>query len=131
MANISNKVFLDTNVVMEVLFQRGKRADLQKLVMSLPDRTYLAISVLTVGTVFYYAERAKIAKTRVHDLLSEFIILDMGAEDYDWAVDNDQNDFEDALQVACALRHDCSKLITLDKGLAKNHRKHIVTKLVQ
>jgi predicted nucleic acid-binding protein len=57
-------------------------------------------------------------------MLSENKILPLALEDYRWAVDNEQGrDFEDALQVAMAIRTGCSSFITLDANLAKRYAK--------
>ncbi len=52
-------------------------------------------------------------------------ILDMDNRDYKWTETNDQGDFEDALQVACARRHNCSYLLTLDKKFSNMYGKYL------
>jgi predicted nucleic acid-binding protein len=51
--------------------------------------------------------------------------------DAQWAFMNFQGkDFEDALQVACALREDCSSFATLDELLAKKYKKDMTVWLL-
>lgn len=126
-------VLIDTNVLMDILLDREHRAAAEKMVaqvMHEPGLT-LAVSILTVSTLLYYVEKDRLDKHAAHAFLANYKILDMNESDYLWAADNDQNDFEDALQVACALRHNCHSILTLDKGLADNHRKHIITTLIR
>ncbi|MGH7158284.1 MAG: hypothetical protein ACREGD_04430 [Candidatus Saccharimonadales bacterium] len=41
------------------------------------------------------------------------------------------NDFEDALQVACAVREGCKRFVTLDGGLAKKYKPDIKIDLLR
>lgn len=131
-ASKPTKVLLDTNVLLDVLFDRPHRSAVEAAVSQLVRNAdvQLAISVLSVSTVFYFVEKGGFAKTAAHAFLSNYRIFDMNEADYSWAMDNDQGDFEDALQVACAMRHGCRDFLTLDKALAERHRKHIATRLV-
>lgn len=123
------RVFLDANVLLELLQHRRYYAEARKAIEE-HDQNLLVASILSVDLVLYYVERDKSDKHAAFKFLSQYEILDMNQADYRWAQANDQGDFEDALQVACALRHGCSRLLTLDKLLAKRHRKHIVTVLI-
>lgn len=130
MASISNSVFVDANVLMELFFARAsRRAVLQALEADGPEAEHV-VSIVSVHILFYFVEKEKKRKSDAHDFLKSYGILDMNEADYDWAAANDQGDFEDALQVACALRHGCNKFLTLDASLAAAHRKHIATKLI-
>lgn len=121
MANI----FLDANVLMELFFSRKRRAKVEEVVMALPDNALLTTSILAVHILFYYVEKDKFDKSEANAFLSAYKVLDMGSADYGWAFTNDQGDFEDALQTACALRHGCRKILTLDRDFAALHTKHI------
>ena len=126
----TDNIFLDANIIMELHFgRRAWRAVLEVLAEDSDEAN--AISVVSVHVLLYYVERAKKSKQEVFEFLRNYQILNMNEADYEWAAANDQGDFEDALQVACALRHGCKKLITLDADLAKRHNKHIAVKLVR
>ena len=132
MANSSQQMvlFLDVNVMMELFFSRVNSNKISAEILTL-DNTLFATSILAVSTFFYYVEKHKYDKSAAHDFLANYRILSTDETDYIWAKENDQGDFEDALQVACALRHGCTDFMTLDVNLAKNHQKHIAMKLVR
>ncbi len=124
------KVLLDANILIELFQKRQRTRQVQETIKE-HEFYLLCISILSVDLLLYFVERDKGSKRVAHDFLKNYQILDMNKTDYEWAQANDRGDFEDALQVACALRHGCQKLITLDQRLAKNHEKHIITKLVR
>ena len=117
---------VDTNVLMEIFFHRSKynAATSGLLAISRQNITVCA-SVLSVSTLLYYVEAEKLNKKSAHTFVKGFKILDMDGIDYKWAELNDQGDFEDALQVACARRHDCSLLLTLDRKFDTMYGKYL------
>lgn len=118
-------VFLDANVLMELFFSRKRRAKVEEAILALSPDALLVTSILAVHILFYYVEKDAFDKSEANAFLSAYKIFDMGGTDYDWAFANDQGDFEDALQAACALRHKCRKIITLDRDFAARYAKHI------
>ncbi|HEV2402838.1 MAG TPA: PIN domain-containing protein [Candidatus Saccharimonadales bacterium] len=108
-------VFVDTNVLMELLFERSNHDLAKDAVLALSTDDIACTSILSVSTLLYFVELERCDKDTAHNFMSGFKILDMSQEDYTWAAANDQGDFEDALQTACARRHTCSPLITFDK----------------
>lgn len=113
---MTNKlVFLDTNVLMELLFGRPNHELVAAAILDLPNEAKVCASILSTSTLLYFVESEKFDKTIAHNFIHGFSILDMTLEDYVWAENNDQGDFEDALQTACARRHGCSSILTLDK----------------
>ena len=122
-------LFLDVNILMELFFERTKRGQVASTVLSYDD-TRLATSMIAISTFFYFVEKHKYDKNLAHDFIANYVLLSVDLPDYSWAKDNDQGDFEDALQVACALRHGCKIFMTLDIDLAKQYKKHISTKLI-
>ncbi len=89
------------------------------------------LSSLSVSHFMYFAELEKKSKHDAHAFIKQFPALDVNQADVDWAFANDQGDFEDALQVACALRHGCKKFLTLDQGLKTRHHKHLAITLIR
>lgn len=127
---MNNKTFLDANIIMELFFDRTKRPQVLRYMEEQDGKTQYITAILSTHVLFYYVEAERIDKAEVHAFLSQYAIMDMNEADYLWAQDNDQGDFEDALQAACALRHGCRKFLTLDRKLAKRHRKHISITLI-
>lgn len=128
MANKS--VFIDTNVLMELLFKRSGYDSAVASIRALPDESLVCTSILSASTLLYFVESEKFDKQIAHSFISGFKILNMNAEDYAWATTNDQGDFEDALQVGCARRHGCSLLLTLDKKFESMYGKFLSVRTI-
>lgn len=126
---MTDRVFIDVNVLLDILWERAHHEQ-SLAVFKDQDGVQFVTSILAVDLVLYHVEKDRWDKQAAHKFLDRFGVLDMNQTDYEWAKSNDQGDFEDALQVACALRHNCKKFITLDKALAKNHDKHIEVTLI-
>jgi predicted nucleic acid-binding protein len=127
----TDKVLLDVNAIMELHFGRRSWRDVLAAIAEDGEEAEHLVSILSVHILLHFVEKDKRSKTEAFNFLQSYGIFDMAEADYEWAMLNDQGDFEDALQVACALRHGCKKLITLDADLSKRHNKHIVVKLVR
>jgi predicted nucleic acid-binding protein len=123
MAN--NLIFIDTNILMEVFFRRSKYDPVSARLSALPDEDSVCTSVLAASTLLYYVEAEGLDKIIADKFLNGFRILDLSNEDFMWAKNNDQGDFEDGLQVACARRHKCSYLLTLDKKFSNMYGKYL------
>lgn len=131
MASKTDKTLLDANILIEIVLERLKYQAVVRTITEAAAEHKLVTSILSADLLLYYVEREKRDKAGAFNFLRSYQILDMNEADYEWATQNDQGDFKDALQVACALRHGCKKLITLDAELAKRHNKHIAVKLVK
>lgn len=117
------RILLDTNILLELLFDRAKRPSVEKTLGEHVGDFW--ISALTVTFVMYHAESAKLPKPLVWKFLDGFNASDVLVEDILWARHNDAGDFEDALQVATARREHCEKLLTLDQKFAKLYGRHL------
>jgi predicted nucleic acid-binding protein len=115
--------------VLDILFERAHYYECLVELSSLDEPACL--SVLTVSHCMYFAEQKKLDLIAVRAQLEKFLVLSVSPEDSIWAFDNYAGrDYEDALQVACALRHGCTKFLTLDKDLARKYARDIKVKLV-
>ncbi len=113
-------IFLDANILLELLLP-GRRKVLQ-VEKYLEEQTgqIFAISMLSVHLVWHFGRLAGIPDKYLASSLAEHEILACEPIDYAWALGNEEGkDFEDALQVAAALRGGCTELLTLDKALAR------------
>jgi predicted nucleic-acid-binding protein len=111
-------LFLDTNVMMEIVFQKSK--SLICLDRMKNFKNYY-ISSLSVHICMYYLE--KDLPQSVDDfieIISDMTVLDSGTvfKSFD---DYDKNDFEDWLQVNTSLLNNISNFLTLNKQLSKKH----------
>lgn len=124
-------IFLDTNILLEILLRRRYYNAALKILADY-EPAVLAISSLTASNVFYIAESAKIDLQKVENLIQSYQILNVDDADVKWALNHyKQQDFEDALQVSCAVRYKCSHFLTLDDGLRKKYAGQIPIQLVR
>ena len=125
-------IALDANAVMEILVERNRQGNIQTAVAQYSSNTDLGISSLTASHIFYLAEQQKIPIARAEALISTYRFYDVQASDVIWALKQyGGKDFEDALQIAAALREGCKTFITLDKKLATKYGKYLNIQLIQ
>lgn len=112
-------VLLDTNIVLEIILKdRAKRRQVEDFLISVNEPT--AISMLTVHLIMYFGRKEKTNDEFLEGFIGENELFTLSPEDYSWALANEKGkDFEDALQIAVALRMGCEKFVTLDTKLAK------------
>jgi predicted nucleic acid-binding protein len=121
--------FVDANIVLEILLER---TNMQKVAHTLKNEKNLVVSTLTVSHVMYFAEKNKVDLVAAEKLINRFKRLDVVDVDITKAFGIYQGqDYEDALQIACAVRNKCTTFITHDQNLAKKYAKTIKIKLVQ
>ena len=123
---------LDANILLEILeertFYNGVVSALEKYA---EQGVSFGISTLSVSNTFYLAEKHKISTERVEWLIENYKIFSVLPTDVDWALAHYKGqDFEDAIQIAAALREKCSVFMTLDSSLAKKYRKFLNIRLV-
>lgn len=122
-------IFVDANVLLEVILKRAKAETCEAYLRGGSDK---AISILTLDLVMYFIERDKLQWEPVKHFLESFVWLPIADADAQWAYANFKgDDFEDALQVACANREDCTSFATLDKSLAKKYSEVIKVELLE
>lgn len=115
---------------MELLFRRSKYKLTLASIRSLDENSTVCASIVSLATVLYYVESQGLDKKTAHNFMKGFKILDMNNDDYNWAEENDQGDFEDALQTACARRHKCSYILTLDKKFETMYGKYVTVRKI-
>ena len=116
-------ICLDANILLDVALERTHKTACESLIdTARKNREELAITALTLDIVMYYAERHRIDMGWIQQYLNLFTWLPVEEADAHWAFARFKGkDFEDGLQVACALREKCSKFVTIDRGLAKKY----------
>jgi predicted nucleic acid-binding protein len=122
---------LDTNILLEVL---ENRARVQQVIAALERHKAqpTAVTTLSLSNIFYFAERDKYDLALVEKQLKQYLFLDVTAEDAAWAFAHYQGkDFEDALQVAAAIRQKANVFMTLDAALAAKYQKFLKIELIR
>ncbi|MCL4448258.1 MAG: hypothetical protein M1483_05655 [Actinobacteria bacterium] len=89
------------------------------------------VSPLTAHLYVYFGKKEGFPLDSLMRNLTLLKFTDLGDAEVRWAVANCQgDDFEDALQVACAVTYGCEVFVTLDKSLAQRYRRFIDVKVV-
>jgi predicted nucleic acid-binding protein len=113
-------VCFDANILLEVILERKNEHICREMILT--NKEDSCISLLTLDIVMYYVEREKVQVESVEEFLGTFIWLPIEESDARWAFAHfSGNDFEDALQISCALREQASRFVTLDKKLASKY----------
>lgn len=117
-------ICVDANVLIEIILRRKSATACRNYIDSTKED--LAITMLSLDLAMYYAESNKLALGPVEQFLRLFVWLSIVDTDAAWAFQYfKDDDYEDALQIAVAIREGCSTFVTLDKSLAKKYSKVI------
>ena len=111
------KVFVDTNIVLDYFYDRMRDGCAKTIVLVGQESMYeMCISILTGINVLYITKKYE---TRVSpdDIARLFRILPQDYEQYSYAQTIDIDDFEDAMQLACAVGGGCRAFVTRDRDL--------------
>lgn len=118
--------FVDANILLEVIEKRAQANICERMLGNSIEKV---ISILSLDLVMYFVEKDKITGEPVRAFLESFGWLSV--TDAQWAFTHFKGeDFEDALQVACAIREGCNELATLNKALAKKYENVISIELL-
>ncbi len=110
------KVFLDTNIILDLLLERdGYEASAHLFQLQDEGRLELCVSVLTMVNVAYVYKKfvgqdAMIPNLKYLSLLVK--ILPMDSDTIQHSLYLDGKDYEDILQYTCAIQNSCDALIT-------------------
>jgi predicted nucleic acid-binding protein len=114
---MKDRIFLDTNVVLDLLGEREPYYNSAAKIATLADKGEidLIVSALTYSTVYYLLSRAE-DKKLVKEKLRKFKVIaetsDLTDKIVDKGLSSNFSDFEDSLQYYCAIKMDCKILIT-------------------
>lgn len=111
------KIFLDTNVVIDLLGEREPFYNSAAKIATLADKgkIQLIVSALTYSTVYYLLTKFE-DKEVVKEKIRKFKVIAETSDLTDKVIEKGLaskfSDFEDALQYNCAIQMDCLILIT-------------------
>jgi predicted nucleic acid-binding protein len=112
----ADSIFLDANIALEIILERQNMQLAKDLLLKHSDNN-LYVSSLTAHLIIYFGQK-RVGLPILRQFLEDYTILSLDAVDFEWAFNNIRNnDFEDALQLAVAIRNGCSSFITFDKSL--------------
>lgn len=114
-------VCLDANVLLEVVLRRKHSLQAERAIISLKEKPH--ISMLSLHLVVYFCQVAHLPFDVIHSALGRVELMDLTGLDYQWAKLNMRDDdFEDALQLAVAIRNGCDIFMTFDKKLHDTYK---------
>ncbi len=112
-----NKVFVDTNIILDLLAKREEFYKEAQQLFSLADKSKveLYVSSLSFANIYYIlSQKLKVSDTR--KILRKFKVLvnvlPMDDKIIDLSLDSDFKDFEDAIQYYTAIEHETDMIIT-------------------
>lgn len=114
---MKEKLFLDTNVVIDLLGERDPFYESAAKIATLADKGKIQIyvSALTYSTVYCLLsryEKDEIVKEKIRKFKVIAETSDLIDKNIDKGLVSKFSDFEDSLQYYCALKVDCSIIIT-------------------
>jgi predicted nucleic acid-binding protein len=112
-----DKLFLDTNVVLDLLGERMPFYENAAKIASLADKGLIniVVSALSYSTIFYLLskfEDSEIVKEKLRKLKVISETADLTNRIIEKGLESNFIDFEDALQYHCAISKDCNIIIT-------------------
>lgn len=118
---MKDRLFLDTNVVIDLLGEREPFYQNAAQIATLADKgkIQLVVSALTYSTAYYVLSKFEKQKV-VMEKLQKFKVIaetsDLTDKIIDKALTSGFSDFEDALQYFCALQTNCNILLTRNEN---------------
>lgn len=116
---MKDKLFLDTNVILDLLGERQLFYEPAAKILSLADKGQIKLvaSALSFSTIFYLLSRfedVEIVKEKFRKLKVLVETADLTDKIIEKGLVSEFSDFEDALQYHCALETGCKIIITRD-----------------
>lgn len=105
------KVFLDTNVFIDVIHRKPESMDKFK-------GHALSISPLSIH-IYCYSFKKKVPVTKLQSQIRLFEIVDLNTKIVDISTEGPTSDMEDNIQLHSAVEADCDIFLTSDKKLLK------------
>jgi len=121
---MKDKLFLDTNVMLDLLGEREPFYDSIAKIATIADKgkVKLIVSALSYSTIYNLLskfEKNEIVKEKLRKFKVISETSDLTDRIIDKALTSKFPDFEDALQYHCALKMDCNILITRNENDSK------------
>ncbi len=113
------RIFLDTNILLDVLLERDEFYYDALKIWAACEKGLVEgyISAITLNNVYYVIRRLKsetAAMVCVRILLRIFKVVSVDADILSLAADLHNRDYEDDIQLQCALKSGCTRLFTRD-----------------
>ena len=120
----TNKIFLDANVLLEIVLNRKHAEVAQKYLEDSIGELY--ISALTGHLVTHFGQQI-VSPLVLKQFLTDFTMLPLDAVSFAWAFTHlEGSSFEDAVQVGTAVIGSCTHFVTFDRSLVKRYAPQVV-----
>ena len=112
-------VFLDTNILLEIVLARKEQADCQQILQAgIDEEINIFASFLTFANMAYILQRNKIPRMQVYQIMrtmeSKITVLPMDDNQLRMALRHEVKDFEDMLQYQNAIAGQCDCIVTIN-----------------
>ena len=112
-------VFLDTNILLEVILARKEQAACQQILQAgLNGEINLSASYLTFANMAYIMQRSKIPQPKIYQvermMENRMTVLAMDGGQLRTALRHEVKDFEDMLQYQSAVAGQCDCIVTIN-----------------
>ncbi len=116
------KLFLDTNIFMDLLFERKHYIQAKKILQFVQNGTYQGyVADITLLNIDYVAKKQmQDIRQFLHFIEKNFVITGADNADMLKALVIDNRDLEDNLQAILAKKSTCDLIISNDKNFIKN-----------
>ncbi|SEG69287.1 type II toxin-antitoxin system VapC family toxin [Sphingobacterium lactis] len=119
------KIFLDTNILIDFLGEREAFYHASAKIMTLADKRKIKIltSPISIANTFYVLAKYENAKAAIEKIRKFKVLCSISKMDDDVierAIHSDFKDFEDAMQYFSALASDCELIVTRNEKDFKN-----------
>lgn len=121
------RVFIDTNILLDVLMESRENNLDSALIFQVADAGHIAAVISTQSVLDAYYVSVEVAKTSLEDfkaalneILSVAEVVPMDEQAIRAAMGSSNDDFEDAAQIACADAAGCDCIISSDKKMKRN-----------
>ena len=116
---MSDRLFFDTNVLLDHLLDREPFADDATELWSMAERREVigCIAAISFSFVYYivrHQANERAARRAIKGLRDVFEVIEVDGQVINQAIDANFADFEDAIQHACSLRAGATHLVTRD-----------------
>lgn len=120
------RVLIDTNIILDFLLQREPFfQDAERLFQAIDSGEIVGyVTATTLTDIFYVARKytgnIQQARQSVLDTLTVMVICPVNKTVLESALASELADFEDAVQIACAISQDLEAILTRDQGLVSS-----------
>lgn len=118
-------VFLDTNILLEIILNRKQKLSCQRILQAgIEGDIVLFASYLTFANMAYVLHKEKVPRQEIYAILRDLEtilkVLPMDGRQLHTALIQEVTDFEDMLQYRCAKDGECESIVTINTSHFKS-----------